>query len=99
MHRYALDDSRIVDEDVDVTHLCVDFLHKSLDIVFLCHVAHITVHILYAGLFVVCQSLFESGLINVVEDDVLDACGHKRLGDVESDTVRSAGDPGIFTFQ
>ena len=36
---------------------------------------------------------------DIVEDNVLDACLYERLCNVETDTVRCAGNPGILAFQ
>ena len=36
--------------------------------------------------------------LDIVENDVLDACTCKCLGNVESDTVRCAGNPSVLTF-
>ena len=45
VHRDALDDAGVVDEDVDLAHLFVDLLHEGLHVVFLGHVAHVPVHV------------------------------------------------------
>ena len=99
MHGDALDDAGVVDEDVNLADLSVDFLDESLDVVFLRNVADIAVNVLDAGLLIVGQSALKGCFVDVVEDDVLDAGCNKRLGDVESDAVGSACNPSVFSFQ
>ncbi len=99
MHGNALDDAGVVHQDVNLSYLLVDGLHKSLHVVFLGDVAHVALHVLDAGLLVVGQSALQCCLVDVVEDDVLGACSHKGLGDVETDTVAGTGNPGILAFK
>ena len=98
-HRDALDDTCVVHEDVNLTHLLVDLLHESLHSVLVRHVTDIALHVLDAGLLIVGQTASEELLINVVKDDCLDACSHESLGDVETDTIGCASDPGVLSFQ
>ena len=99
VHGDALDDAGVVHEDVDLAHLGVDLLHEGLDGHLVRDVAHIAVHVLDAGLLIVVEPPLEGGLVDVIEDDVLDAGGDKGLGDVEPDAVGGAGDPGILAFE
>ena len=38
-------------------------------------------------------------LVDVIKDDVLNACSHESLGNVKTNTVRSAGNPGILALK
>ena len=98
MHGDALDDTCVVHKDVNLSHLLVYFFYECLHSVFVGHVAHIALHVLYASLFVVGKSALQGSLVNVVEDNGFDASLYKSLGNVEADTVRSTGNPGILTF-
>ena len=99
MHGDALDDTGVVDEDVDVADLSVNLLHESLYVVLFGHVADISLYVGYAGLFVVIESFLKEFFVDVIEDDGLDAGCNESLCDVEADTIGSAGDPGVLSFK
>ena len=99
MHGDALDDAGVVDQDVDLSHLYVDALHERLDIILLGHVADIARDIGDAGFLVVGEAPLQSGFVDVVEDDVVDAGGDESFRDVEADAVGSARDPGVLSFK
>ena len=87
MHRDALDDTSIVHEDVNLTYLSMNLLNESLHSVLICHVANIALHILDASLLVVSKTTFKSSLVDVIENDGLDASPNKCLCNVETNTV------------
>ena len=99
VHRDALDDAGVVDEDVDLADLGVNALHQGLDGLFVGDVADIAGHVRDARLLVVGEAALEGGLVDVIENDVLRAGGDESLRDVEADAVGGAGDPGVFPFQ
>ena len=82
-----------------MAYLGVDFFHKLLYGHLIGDVADIAVDIGDAGLLVVCQTALQGCLIDIIENDVLNTCGYKSLCNVESNTVRSTGNPGIFAFK
>ena len=91
MHRDALDDAGIVDEDVYLSDFCMDLFYEVLHGILVCHVADVAFYVLNASLLVVVKSALQGCLIDVVEDDGLDASGYESLGNVETDTVRTLG--------
>ena len=98
MHRDTLDDTSVVHEDIDVTYLSVDLLYECLHSVLVSYVANVTLHILDASLFVVCQTALQRCVVDVVEDDGFDACSYESLSNVETNTLRSTGNPGVLTL-
>ena len=99
MHRDTLDDTSVVDEDIDVTNLLMDSFYESLYSILVSNVTYIAVHVFDASLFIVSESALESSLVDVIEDNVLHASSHESLGDVEANTVRCACNPRIFTLK
>ena len=99
MHGDALDDAGVVDEDVDGAHLLMDFLHEGFHVVFLGHVAHIAFHVVDSGFLVVVESALKGGLVDVVENDGFDTGSHESLGDVETDTIGCARNPGVLPLK
>ena len=99
MHGDALDDAGVVDEDVDLAYFLVDRLDKGLDGHFVGHVAHVAVDVLDACFLVVVQTALEGSLVDVVENDVLDAGCDECLRNVEADAVRRTCNPGVLTFE
>ena len=99
VHRDALDDAGVVDEDVDLADLGVNALHQGLDGLFVGDVADIAGHVRDARLPVVGEAALEGGFVDVIENDVLRAGGDESLRDVEADAVGGAGDPGVFAFE
>jgi len=99
MHGDALDDSGVVDKDVYLPYFLVDALHECLYVVLLSHVADVAFHVGDACLLVVVKAPLRGSLVDVVEDDVVDACGHERLRDVEAYAVAGSSDPGVLAFE
>ena len=99
MHRDTLDDTSVVNEDVNLTYLSVDLLNKSLYCVLVGNVANVTVNVLDTLCLVVSKTLLKGSLVNVVKDNVLNACCNKSLSNVETNTVRSTGNPSILSFK
>ena len=98
MHGDTLDDTCIVNENVDIAHLRVDLLNERLYSVLIGYVTYITLHVLDASLLIVSQTTLQRLFVDVVEDG-LDTCGYESLGDVETNSVRGTSDPGVLTFQ
>ena len=48
MHRYTLDDAGVINENIDLSYLLMNTLHKSLDGVLVRHVAYIAVRVVNA---------------------------------------------------
>ena len=86
VHRDALDDTCVVYQDVDLTHLGVNLLNQLLYLLLVRHVTYIAVYVLDAVLLVVGKTLLECSLVDVVEDDVLNAGSYESSGNVETDT-------------
>ena len=99
MHRDALNDTCIVHEDINLTHLFMNLLHEGLHGILVRNVAHVTLHVLDTSLFVVVQATLQGSLIDVVENNGLDTSAYKSLGDVETDTIGSACYPGILSLK
>ena len=99
MHGNTLDDAGVVNQNIYLTHLLVNFLNQRLDVVFLGHVAHITLHVLDASLLVVSQTTLQGSLVDVVKDNCFDTCCNECLRNVEANAIRSACNPRILTFQ
>ena len=87
MHRDALDYTSVVDEDVYLSYFLVYLLYESLDSHLVCHVAYIALDILYSCCLVVVKTALQSCLVDVVEDNGLNAGFYKSLGDIETDAV------------
>ena len=99
VHRNALDDTGVVDEDVDGSDLCVDTFHQRLNRYFICHVAHVPVHVPYTFRAIELQRLVDSFLTAGVENELISTCLCKRFGDREADAVAPAGHPCVLAFQ
>ena len=99
MHRDALDDASIIDEDIYLANFFMNGFDKGFHIVFLGDVADIAVHVGDACLAIIVPSTLKSRFIDIVKHDVLDARGYKCLSNVESDTIRCACYPRILTFK
>ena len=82
-----------------MSHFFVYLVYESLDGNFVCHVADISLDVGDASFLVVVEAALESCLIDVVEDDGLDACFYEGLGDVETNAVGCACDPGVLSFK
>ena len=63
VHGDALDDTSVVDEDVNLTNLLMDGLHKGLYCIFVGHVADIALHIADASFLVVVKATLQGCLL------------------------------------
>ena len=96
-HRDTLDDTGVVDQNVDVTNFLGNLLDECLDSVLVGDVADIAVGI-NAGLFVGGQALVDQLLFDVVENDGGAVVGHSGSNG-KTDAVGSAGDQGDLAGQ
>ena len=99
MHRDTFDDAGIVDEDINLANFFVDFFNEFAHSNLISNVANITFDIGDASLLVVVQATLKGSFVDVVENNGLHACGNECLGNVETDTVGRAGNPGVFAFK
>ena len=98
MHGNALDDTGIVYQNINLTHFLVNLLNEGLHLIFVCNVADISVS-LDARLLVRSQTAVYKFLLDIIEYDVLDAGSMECLGNIETDTIRSACNPGVLAFK
>ena len=98
MHGNALDDAGIVHQNVNLAHLGMNLVYQFLHGVLVGHVADVALHVGNSSLLVVVKSALQSLFVAVVEDDGLNTSGHKCLCNVEADSVRSTGNPGVLTL-
>ena len=96
-HRDPLDDSRVVDQDIDHADFSFDLLNQFVDGRFIRNVADISVR-RNAFFFISRQPLIDQFLVDIVEDNRR-ACRCEAAGNVEADTVRSTGDQSDFALQ
>ncbi len=99
VHGYALDDTGIVDEDVDLSDLGMDAFNEGFDSVLVGDIAYIAVHILDARCSIVIESAPEGFFVDIIEDDVLYSGCDKGFCDVETDSITCACYPSVFSFQ
>ena len=98
MHRDALDDTCVVYQNINLTNLCMNLLNGCLYSILVSYVADITLYVCNTCLLVVVQATLQSSIVNVVEDDVLNTCCNESLSNVETNTIRCAGNPGVLTL-
>ena len=99
MHRNTLDDTGVVDEDVNLPYLGMNFLHESLHGHFVRHVADITMYIADTRCLIICQRFVDSFLTAGIEDNLTGTGLSKCFGYSKTDAVACACDPGILAFQ
>ena len=87
MHGDAFDDAGVVDQDIDLAHVLMDFTDQRLDFVFLGDVANIALDILDTRFLIGGEAAVHKFLLDVIEDDGLDAGSCESLCDVETDAV------------
>ena len=73
VHGNALDDTGVVDKNVNLADFFVDGFHKGFHVIFLSNITDVALHVLDACFLVVIQTTLQSGLVDVVENDVLRA--------------------------
>ena len=96
-HGDALDDARVVDQNVDDADLVLHVCHQGLHRAFISHVADVAMG--PDALFCIGgQPLVHQLLTDVVKDDGR-ARGGKCLRNGEPDAVGAARDPGDFVLQ
>ncbi len=98
MHGNALDNTGIVDQNVNLAYLLMDFVDQVFDGIFVGDITDIALDVLDACLLVVVQTALKGSLVNVVKDNGLGTSSYESLGDVETNTVGSAGNPGVLSF-
>ena len=97
VHGDALDDTGVVDQNVDDADLLTDPGNQSLHGGFIGHVGNIAVDI--HTLSLICGNpLFPAGFIGAIEADG-GTCSGKADTDGKADGMGTAGDQGYFPFQ
>ena len=96
-HGNALDDARIVDQNVDRPDVLLDLLHQRLNLIFLRHIRDIALRV-NAQRRVIRQRLLQIFLRAAVERD-LRPCHCQSLRNGKSDAVSRAGHERRFPFQ
>ena len=77
----------------------MNLLNEGLYAHLIGNVADVTVNVLDTCCLVVVETSLESCLIDVIENDVFDTGCDKCFCNVETDTVRCAGNPGVLSFE
>ena len=96
-HGNALDDTGVVDQNVDVADFLGDLLDHGVDGVLVGNIADIAMGS-DASLFVSGQTFINQFLLDIIENDGSAAVCHSG-GDSKTDAVRSAGDQGNLAGQ
>ena len=97
VHRDTLDDTGVIDEDMNGTYLFMNTLHEGFNRHFIRHVAHIAMCVLYTFCAIEFQGFIDRFLTAGIEDDMLRTCLCERLGDSKTNAVTCACHPCVLS--
>ena len=72
MHRDSLDDTCVINENVDCSNFLLNSCNKCLNLIFLGYITNLT-ESLDASLLILSKSLVNKFLVDIVEDDLSSA--------------------------